>query len=106
MASQSRTAVSSIILIFSLYVLQGVNLGLTASIPVFLIARGATWKDQGTFNFVFYPFSFKLLWAPLIDTLYSERFGRRKSWLIPVQLSMAAVLLLLSFYIESLTKFH
>ena len=101
MASKSRTSVSSIFLVFSLYVLQGVNLGLTASVPLFLLDRGATWKDRGTFNFVYYPFSFKLLWAPLIDTLYSERFGRRKSWLIPIQVGMAGILLLLSFYIDS-----
>ncbi|CAF4247079.1 unnamed protein product [Rotaria sp. Silwood2] len=77
------------------------TLGLTGSLPLILVAQGATWKDRGTFNFAFYPFSFKLIWAPLIDALYIKRFGRRKSWLVPIQLSMAGILLLLSFYVES-----
>jgi PAT family acetyl-CoA transporter-like MFS transporter 1 len=78
------------------------NLGLAYSIPLFLISSGATWKDQGTFNFTFYPFSLKLLWAPLIDVLYIERFGRRKSWLVPIQLITGGIFFFLSFYIESL----
>ena len=93
---------TSICLIFVLYLLQGINLGLTASMPFFLAARGATWKDHGTFNFAYYPFSLKLIWAPLIDALYNKRFGRRKSWLVPIQSSVAGILLLLSFYVESL----
>jgi PAT family acetyl-CoA transporter-like MFS transporter 1 len=77
------------------------NLGITGSVPIILVAHGATWKDQGTFNFAFYPFSLKLIWAPLIDALYSDRFGRRKSWLVPIQLSAAGIFLLLSFFVES-----
>ena len=94
------TPLLSICLILVLYFLQGLNLGVAGSIPLFLIAAGATWKDRGTFNFAFYPFSLKLLWAPLTDVIYSIRFGRRKSWLIPIQLSMAGLFLLLSFYLE------
>ncbi|CAF1402513.1 unnamed protein product [Rotaria magnacalcarata] len=101
MVAHARTPSSSILLILALYFLQGMNLGITSSIPLFLIAHGATWKDRGTFNFAFYPFSLKLIWAPLIDALYVKRFGRRKSWLIPIQLSAAVILLFLSFYVES-----
>ena len=44
-----------------------------------------SYADQGTFSFAFWPFSLKLLWAPIVDSIYSKRIGRRKSWLIPVQ---------------------
>ena len=27
----------------------------------------------------------KLLWAPIVDSIYFKKFGRRKTWLIPVQ---------------------
>ena len=102
MTTNLRTSKWSICLTLVLYILQGMNLGLTGSIPLFLVYYGATWKDRGTFNFSFYPFSLKLLWAPLIDVLYIKRFGKRKSWLVPLQLITAAILLLSSFYIESL----
>lgn len=102
MAGQhSHTALSSILLILVLYLLQGFNLGLTFSVPILLTSRGVTWKDLGTYNFAVYPFSFKLLWAPLIDALYFRRFGRRKSWLIPIQICMAIIFFVLSIWIES-----
>lgn len=101
MTTHSRTPRLSICLILVLYFLQGLNLGISTSMPILLSTQGATWKDQGTFNFVFYPFSLKLLWAPLIDAVYYARFGRRKSWLIPIQLIVSALFMLLSFYVES-----
>ncbi|CAF1298887.1 unnamed protein product [Adineta ricciae] len=102
MVNKSGTSLSSICLITILYTLEGLNIGLMLSIPLFLIYYGATWKDRGTFNFTSYPFSMKLLWAPLVDVFYIKRFGRRKSWIVPTQLLTAVVLLIASFFIESL----
>ncbi|CAF4045442.1 unnamed protein product [Adineta steineri] len=76
MPTNRGTSKSNICLTITLYILQGMNLGLASSIPLFLIYYGATWKDRGTFNFAKYPFSLKLLWAPFIDVLYIKRFGR------------------------------
>lgn len=41
----------------------------------------------------------KLLWAPLVDSIYSSRIGRRKTWLIPTQYLLGAFMLLLSRYV-------
>lgn len=49
-----------------------------------------------------WPFSLKLLWAPFVDSMYSERFGRRKSWLIPVQFICAALMVGGSYFIGEL----
>lgn len=43
-----------------------------------------------------WPFSLKLLWAPLVDAIYSTRIGRRKTWLIPTQYLIGIFMLLLS----------
>lgn len=43
---------------------------------------------QAKFSFVLWPFSMKVLWAPLVDSLFIRKLGRRKSWLIPVQYSL------------------
>lgn len=43
---------------------------------------------QALFSLVAWPFSLKLIWAPLVDALYVQKTGRRKSWLIPVQYLM------------------
>lgn len=47
-----------------------------------------------------WPFSLKLLWAPLVDSIYSTRMGRRKTWLIPTQYLIGAFMLLLSGHVE------
>lgn len=38
----------------------------------------------------------KVLWCPIVDALYMKRFGRRKSWLIPVQSLIGAFMIVLS----------
>src|SRR5262245_28080071 len=35
------------------------------------------------------PWLAKALWAPLVDRYGSARFGRRKSWIVPMQAAMA-----------------
>ncbi|PAA71923.1 hypothetical protein BOX15_Mlig017016g2, partial [Macrostomum lignano] len=97
MSSQDRR---SVLLLTFLYVLQGIPLGLAGSVPYILTARKVSYTAQGTFSFVFWPFSLKLLWAPLVDSIYSARFGRRKSWLIPVQFGLAAAMTTLASYTD------
>jgi len=37
-----------------------------------------------------------LLWAPIVDALFIKRFGRRKTWLVPVQYCIGITMLLLA----------
>lgn len=55
---------------------------------------------QAEFSFVLWPFSLKLFWAPIVDAIYSQRFGRRKTWLIPVQYTMGLFMLYLSVHVQ------
>jgi PAT family acetyl-CoA transporter-like MFS transporter 1 len=75
---------------------------MAASIPLIIQTYGASWSQQGTFSFAFWPFSLKLLWAPIVDALYLKRFGRRKTWLIPIQYALGFVMILLSYYINDI----
>lgn len=80
-------------LLIALYTLQGIPMGLSASIP-FLIqqkikylaslavtdgASTAAWNANAIFALCSWPFSLKLLWAPIVDSIYCSAFGRRKS---------------------------
>lgn len=89
-------------LLLFLYLLQGVPLGMAASIPLIIQTYGVSWSQQALFSFAFWPFSLKLLWAPIVDALYLKSFGRRKSWLIPVQYVIALVMIILSYYINGI----
>ena len=137
-------------LLIALYTLQGIPIGLSASIP-FLIqqkvkmiaaalsststssaaaaatsttemaaAAAATagsaalsnadisalttkvaYNAQAIFALCSWPFSLKLLWAPIVDAIYLKGFGRRKSWLVPVQLMASFLMIFGSDYVES-----
>ena len=83
-----------------LYTLQGIPMGLAASIPMVLQAKKVGYRQQALFSLVSWPFSVKLLWAPLVDALYSRSFGRRKSWLVPSQYVIGVVMLVLSYFVD------
>ena len=94
--------VGSIALLLLLYILQGIPLGLAGSIPYLLQSRNITYAEQATYSFVFWPFSLKLLWAPLVDALYFKGFGRRKSWLVPIQYLLGVFMYVLSGHVSEL----
>ncbi|KAL4142293.1 hypothetical protein QTP88_004779 [Uroleucon formosanum] len=90
-------------LLLLLYTMQGLPLGIASSISVLLQSKkNVTYKDQALYSISKWPFSLKLLWAPLVDALYVQKFGRRKSWLIPVQYLIGAILIYAASDIENL----
>ena len=74
-----------ILLLFFLYILQGVPIGIKMSMPLILQRLSVPYSDQAVFSIARYPYSMKVLWAPIVDALFIKRFGRRKSWIIPTQ---------------------
>jgi PAT family acetyl-CoA transporter-like MFS transporter 1 len=38
----------------------------------------------------------KVLWSPIVDAVYFKRVGRRKSWLVPVQILIGVFMLFLA----------
>lgn len=43
----------------------------------------------------------KLLWAPIVDALFWPNFGRRKTWLVPVQYLIGIVMIIMSYSVTS-----
>nr|XP_027202447.1 acetyl-coenzyme A transporter 1-like [Dermatophagoides pteronyssinus] len=92
----------NIAILLFLYLLQGIPLGLISGIPLIMMNRGIDYSDQAIFSFSMWPFSLKLLWAPIVDSVYSSRFGRRKSWMIPSQYLIGAFMIVTSYYLDSM----
>jgi len=88
--------VQNIAVLLFLYILQGIPLGIAAAIPLILTNRNVSYKQQAEFSFAYWPFSVKLLWAPIVDSIYVKSFGRRKSWLVPVQYLIGATMYILA----------
>eukprot|EP00438_Fugacium_kawagutii_P019260 Skav217550 [mRNA] locus=scaffold1602:42103:52941:+ [translate_table: standard] len=68
----------NVCLLLVLYTLQGIPMGLSAVLPLILKEKNVSFADLGTFSLNSYPFSLKILWAPIVDAAYVPRFGRRK----------------------------
>jgi PAT family beta-lactamase induction signal transducer AmpG len=57
----------------------------------FLVDLGISRGQIGLLSAVSFPWSFKVLWAPLVDRFALPWPGRRRSWVILTQLGLAAV---------------
>lgn len=88
------TTRGKLVLLGSLYLSQGLPFGfLTQAVPVLLREAGASLTTIGDTSLLMLPWLLKALWAPLVDRTGSERFGRRRSWIVPLQLLTATVLI-------------
>ncbi|MCJ1308207.1 hypothetical protein MMC25_001860 [Agyrium rufum] len=73
-------------LLVLLYFLQGIPMGLAAGSVPFLLKSHLSYGQIGVFSLASYPYSLKLLWSPIVDAVWSPKLGRRKSWILPIQL--------------------
>jgi MFS family permease len=72
-----------------LYFSQGLPFGFQATaLPLMLRERGVSLQAIGAAGLLSAPWLGKALWAPFVDRYWSERFGRRKSWIVPMQAAL------------------
>eukprot|EP00741_Cyanophora_paradoxa_P015837 tig00020904_g15289.t1 len=95
-----KTELRGVVLLVLLYCLQGVPMGLVFGSLPFLLQQKASFSQIGFFSFATYPYSVKLLWSPLVDSLYFKSLGRRKSWIIPAQCVAGLFMVTLSYKID------
>ena len=74
------------LLLVLLYFLQGIPMGLASGSVPFLLKSHLSYAQIGVFSLASYPYSLKLLWSPIVDAVWSPALGRRKSWIMPIQL--------------------
>lgn len=75
----------------------------TGSVP-FLLKPHLSYGQIGVFSLASYPYSLKLLWSPIVDAVWSPTFGRRKSWITPVQVIAGLAMIYLGGRIEEMMK--
>jgi PAT family acetyl-CoA transporter-like MFS transporter 1 len=88
------------LLLVVLYMLQGVPLGLCLGSVPFLLQQSVSYTALGLFSLCAWPYSLKLLWSPVVDALYLDQVGRRKSWIVPIQAIIGLMLIGYSYYIQ------
>ncbi len=73
---------------------SGLPLALSAgSLQAWLTVEGIDIKTIGFFALAGLPYTFKFVWAPLLDRFEPPFLGRRRGWLVLTQLSLAAACL-------------
>src|SRR5678815_1889314 len=73
---------------------SGLPLALTGqTMQAWLSADGVDIATIGFFSLVGLPYTFKFLWAPLMDRFELPWLGRRRAWLVLTQLALAGALL-------------
>ena len=69
---------------------SGLPLALTAgTLQAWLTVAGLDLKTIGIFTLVGLPYTLKFLWAPLMDRLVPPWLGRRRGWMVVMQISVA-----------------
>ncbi len=81
-------------------------LGFSSGLPLVLIAStlqawytkaGVSILTIGALSLVGQPYTWKFLWAPVFDRIKLSQLGRRRSWIVVWQLSIACGLILIAF---------
>ncbi|MDO6418253.1 AmpG family muropeptide MFS transporter [Amphritea sp. 2_MG-2023] len=57
-------------------------------LPAYLRAEGVGLKEIGLFALVTFPYTWKFMWAPLMDRYIPPFLGRRRGWMLLMQLAL------------------
>ncbi|OUS25638.1 hypothetical protein A9Q99_20865 [Gammaproteobacteria bacterium 45_16_T64] len=80
-----------------LYLSQGLPFGFfSQALPPLLRSYGVSLEIIGLVSFLFFPWALKFLWSPYVDQYGSQRLGRRKSWILPLQGVFVVLMLLIA----------
>lgn len=82
-----------LIILGGLYLTQGIPLGVAMeALPALLLRDGASLVSLSLLPLVGVPWIVKFLWGPLVDNHWSRRWGKRRSWILPMQAIVALCL--------------
>ncbi|KAK7064621.1 GYF domain-containing protein [Favolaschia claudopus] len=100
--SLSNEDQKAMVLLCILYLIQGVPLGLALGSIPFILKEQLSYSQLATFALSGYPYSLKLIWSPIVDSSFFASVGRRKSWIIPMQVIVGTIMLYLSLNVQVL----
>jgi len=77
---------------------SGLPLALTGTtLQAWLSRRGLDMSTVGLFGYVGLPYAFKFAWAPLMDRYVPPFLGRRRGWLLVMQICVAVAIAVMGF---------
>lgn len=67
-------------------------------VPAWLRSSSIDLSTIGLINLVFFPYTWKFLWSPLIDRFVPPFLGRRRGWMLLTQVSLMALMASLALF--------
>jgi MFS family permease len=93
-----RSTTAKLGLLGSLYLSQGLPFGFfTQALPALMRQRGLSLEAIGLGSLLVIPWALKFAWAPIVDRRFSRRWGRRRSWILPLQLAAVVAMCVLAW---------
>ncbi|HEY4059342.1 MAG TPA: MFS transporter [Kofleriaceae bacterium] len=84
-------------LLGALYFAQGLPFGFFGRyMPIILRSAGWSLTKIGVATLLAVPWALKFLWAPFVDKHYSQKLGRRRTWILAMQVAGVVALGLIS----------
>ena len=68
------------------------------TLSAWLTDAGLDLKTIGALTLVSLPYAFKFTWAPLLDTFRLPFLGRRRGWMLTLQVALLLALLGMAFF--------
>ncbi|HEX5361977.1 MAG TPA: MFS transporter [Fluviicoccus sp.] len=86
-----------LLILLGLYLAQGLPTGIyNQALPAILRSHGVSLQVIGLTALLALPWAFKVFWAPFVDRWHHPRFGKARSWIIPLQSGCALLVLLIA----------
>lgn len=86
-------------LLLTLYLAQGLPAGfITQALPAILRQYQASLVVIGWSGLILLPWGLKFLWSPWVDAHYQPRWGRSRSWILPLQLGSMVLLVAIAWF--------
>lgn len=85
-----------------IFISTGIPVGISGAIPLILSSKKIAYSHQGIYSFTRWPFSLRILWAPIVDRFFITKIGRRKSWILFCQLMSGLFMLSTANIIEKI----
>mmetsp|Transcript_9132 Transcript_9132/g.25671 ORF Transcript_9132/g.25671 Transcript_9132/m.25671 type:complete len:478 (+) Transcript_9132:57-1490(+) len=96
--------VPNMALLVILYSFQGLPMGLFLKSVPLLFKQYLSYQEIGLIMMATLPYSWKFLWAPVIDIYQISSIGKRKSWIVPAQFAGCLVLFYLYYNVQALLE--
>jgi MFS transporter, PAT family, beta-lactamase induction signal transducer AmpG len=94
-------SMNRLLLLGSLYFAQGLPYGFFRyTVPALLRQQGVSLDKLGLTVLLALPWALKFLWAPAVDRYSSQRLGRRRSWILPMQAASLVILVALALVVD------